>query len=117
MSVMLLFTAMSHFMFTDGMSMMISDFSPLKKEIVYSTGVIEIIGAISLHNSKFRTVTAWLLILFFILILLANIKAFMEQIDYQSVTFEGNGLVYLWFRVPFQIFFILWVYFSSIMIY
>lgn len=114
MSVMLLFTAMGHFMFTDGMAQMIPDFIPLKKELVYFTAIIEIFGAIGLHIVQFRTITAWLLILFFVLILPANIKASIDQLDYQKATFDGNGLKYLWFRVPLQILFMLWVYFSSI---
>ncbi|MDO6437103.1 hypothetical protein Q4534_06785 [Cyclobacterium sp. 1_MG-2023] len=113
-SAMLLFTALGHFMFTEGMAMMIPDFLPYKKELVYFTGIIEIFGAIGLLLSQFRTVTAYLLILFFLLILPANIKAAMEQIDYQEANHGGSGLTYLWFRVPLQILFIAWVYFSSI---
>ncbi|AKP52457.1 DoxX family protein [Cyclobacterium amurskyense] len=116
LSAMLLFTALGHFLFTEGMAMMIPDFLPFKKELVYFTGLIEIMAAIGLHVPQFRLVTAWLLILFFVLIIPANIKASMEQIDYQNATFEGNGLEYLWFRIPLQILFIGWVYFSSIRI-
>lgn len=113
-SVMLLFTAMGHFMFTDGMAMMVPDFLPYKKELVFFTGIIEIFGAICLHVPQFRTATASLLILFFILILPANIKASLENIDYQNAGNEGKGLTYLWFRIPLQFLFIVWVYFSSI---
>ena len=116
LSAMLLFTALGHFMFTDGMAMMVPDFIAFKKELVYFTGVIEILGAIGLQVPPFQLVTAWLLILFFIMIIPANIKASMEQIDYQSANFEGNGLGYLWFRIPLQFLFIGWVYFSSIRI-
>ena len=116
LSAMLLFTALGHFLFTEGMAMMIPDFLPFKKELVYFTGLIEIMAAIGLHVPQFRLVTAWLLILFFVLIIPANIKASIEQIDYQNATFEGNGLEYLWFRIPLQILFIGWVYFSSIRI-
>mgnify|MGYP003669378124 FL=1 len=116
LSAMLLFTALGHFLFTEGMAMMIPDFLPFKKELVYFTGLIEIMAAIGLHVPQFRLLTAWLLILFFVLIIPANIKASMEQIDYQNATFEGNGLEYLWFRIPLQILFIGWVYFSSIRI-
>lgn len=114
MSVMLLFTAMGHFMFPEGMSMMIPDVIPFKKELVYLTAFIEIFAAIGLQVPQLRPVTAWLLILFFILILPANIKASMDQLDFQKATFTGPGLLYLWFRIPLQILFILWVYFSSI---
>lgn len=113
-SVMLLFTALGHFLFTEGMTLMISDFIPFKKELVYFTAIIEILGAIGLHITQFRPLIAWLLILFFILILPANINASIKQINYQNGTFDGNGLAYLWFRIPLQNLFILWIYISSI---
>lgn len=114
MSAMLLFTAIAHFVFTKGMSMMLPDFIPYKTEVVYLTGIIEIAAAIGLFIPNFRIMTAWLLIAFFILILPANIYAAVEQIDYQKGTFDGNGLSYLWFRVPLQFLFIVWTYLSAI---
>lgn len=114
MSVMLLFTALGHFMFAKGMSMMIPDFIPFKMEMVYFTGVIEIAAALGLQLPKFRVLTAWLLILFFIVILPSNIKAGMEHIDLYKANYQGAGTGYLWFRVPLQLFFIAWIYFSSI---
>lgn len=114
MSAMLAFTAVAHFTFTKGMAMMLPDFIPFKIETVYLTGIIEIVAAIGLFIPNFRIVTAWLLIVFFILILPANIYAAIKHIDYQKGTFDGNGLTYLWFRVPLQILFIIWVYLSSI---
>jgi uncharacterized membrane protein len=114
MSAMLLFTAIGHFAFTKGMSMMLPDFVPYKTEVVYLTGIIEIAAAIGLFIPNFRILTAWLLIAFFILILPANIYAAIKHIDYQKGTFDGNGLTYLWFRVPLQILFIVWTYLSAI---
>lgn len=113
MSVMLLFTAAGHFMFTTGMAMMLPPFIPYAREVVYLTGVFEGLAAIALLVPKFRTVAAWLLIIFFILVLPANIYAAVHRIDYQTGTFDGNGLKYLWFRIPLQIFFIVWVYLSA----
>lgn len=113
MSVMLLFTATAHFVFTKGMALMIPDFIPYKITTVYLTGIIEIVAAIGLLLPNFRVVTAWLLIAFFILILPANIYAAIKNIDYQNGTFDGNGINYLWFRIPLQIFFIVWTYFSA----
>ncbi|PKD17035.1 hypothetical protein APR41_06265 [Salegentibacter salinarum] len=115
-SVMLLFTAMGHFIFPEGMVLMIPDFIPFKKSLVYFTALIEIFGAIGLHIPQFRILTAWLLILFFLAVLPANIKASIEGLDYQKATYDGNGLMYLWFRIPLQILFILWIYFSTIRI-
>ncbi|MEJ7685143.1 MAG: hypothetical protein WKG06_46310 [Segetibacter sp.] len=42
MCLMLCFTAIGHFMFTKGMVMMMAEFIPLKKELVYFTGIAEI---------------------------------------------------------------------------
>lgn len=114
MSIMLLFTAVAHFAFTKGMAMMLPDFIPYKTETVYLTGIIEITAAIGLFIPSLRVITAWLLIAFFILILPANIYAATKQIDYQKGTSDGNGLMYLWFRIPLQILFIVWTYLSAI---
>lgn len=114
MSVMLLFTALGHFMFARGMSMMVPDFIPFKIEMVYLTGIIEIAAAIGLQLPKLRLLTAWLLILFFVLILPSNVKAAMEHIDMYKANYQGTGAAYLWFRIPLQLFFIAWVYFSTI---
>jgi len=81
MSVMLLFTAMGHFIFTKGMAMMIPDFIPFKTEMVYMTGIIEIVAAIGLLIPGLRVLTAWLLILFFVLLLPSNIKASIKHIE------------------------------------
>tara|TARA_R110002050_G_scaffold79810_4_gene170561 strand:+ start:21645 stop:22100 length:456 start_codon:yes stop_codon:yes gene_type:complete len=116
MSVMLVFTAMAHFKFTQGMTMMLPGFVPHPKKIVWLTGIIEIAAAVGLLIPGLRVITAWLLIVFFILILPANIYASINKVNFQEATFDGNGLAYLWFRIPLQIFFILWVYFSSIKI-
>jgi uncharacterized membrane protein len=96
------------------MSMMLPDFFPYKIELVYLTGVIEIVVAIGLLVPGVRVAAAWFLIGFFILLLPANIYAAVKHIDYEKATFAGNGLGYLWFRVPLQIFFIIWTYVSAI---
>ena len=114
MSAMLLFTAIAHFVFAKGMSMMLPDFIPYKTVVIWLTGFIEIAAAIGLLIPQIRIITAWLLIVFFILILPANIYAATKQIDYQKGTFDGNGTTYLYFRIPLQILFIVWVYLSAI---
>jgi uncharacterized membrane protein len=114
MSVMLVFTALAHFVYTKGMTMMLPDFIPVKKQVVYLTGIIEMIAAIGLLIPVFRHGTALLLILFFIMLLPANIFAAIKHIDYQKGSSDWAGVNYLWFRIPLQIFFILWTYFSAI---
>lgn len=114
MSVMLIFTAVAHFVFTKGMMMMLPDFIPHKKTWVYLTGIFELAGAVGLQMAFSRTASAWLLIAMFALLLPANIHAAARHIHYQKGNFQGSGLNYLWFRVPLQVVFILWIYLSSI---
>ena len=116
MSVMLLFTAYGHFVFSKGMTLMIPDFIPYKLHVVYLTGIIEIGAATGLLIPDIERLVSWLLILFFIVIIPANIKAAVNHIDYQKGNFEGRGPAYLWFRIPLQLFFISWVYFFGISI-
>lgn len=114
MSVMLLFTAMGHFKFRDGMSRMLPAFIPGARSIVTATGVMEIAGAIGLHIPSLRELTGWLVILFFILILPANIFAALRRLNYETGAHDGPGPRYLWFRIPMQAMLIGWVYLCAI---
>ncbi|MEL6536871.1 MAG: hypothetical protein AAFQ98_15735 [Bacteroidota bacterium] len=114
MSTMLMFTALGHFLFPEGMALMIPSFIPYRLELVYITGVLEILGAIGLHVTQFSVLAAWCLIVFFLSIVPVNIKASMDHLNYQTATYDGPGLAYLWFRIPLQVLFIAWVYFSTI---
>jgi uncharacterized membrane protein len=114
MAAMLIFTAIGHFAFTKGMSMMLPDFVPFKIPVIYVTGVIELAAAAGLLLPGLKHLTGWLLIVFFLLLLPANIYAAIKHVDYQKGTFEGPGMTYLWFRVPLQIVFIVWTYLCAI---
>src|SRR5690606_27220710 len=114
MSVMLLFTAVGHFAFTEGMAMMIPTFVPFKEETVYLTGVVEIAAAAGLLVPRLSRLTAWLLIVFFILVLPANIYAALEHVDYQCANFDVPCRSYLCFRIPVLLYFISWIYYLAI---
>jgi uncharacterized membrane protein len=114
MSAMLVLTAVGHFLFTRGMAMMLPDFIPYRIELVYLTGFIELAAAIGLLLPKYSKTTAWLLIIFFIVLLPANIYAAIHHVNLQTAAFDGSGPEYLWFRIPLQLFFITWVYLSAI---
>lgn len=111
LSAMLLFTSLGHFMFTQGMSKMLPDFIPFKIALVYLTGFIEIAAAIGIFIPTLRHMTGILLIVFFILILPTNILAAIKHLNYETGNFDGKGIAYLWFRVPFQVLLICWTYF------
>lgn len=117
MALMLLFTAIGHFAFTKGMSLMIPRFIPYKETFVYITGIFEIVLAIGLLLPRFKQLTGWTLIIFLLLMLPANIYASINNVNYQKGTFDGNGMTYLWFRIPLQIFLIIWTNMSTIRIF
>jgi len=114
MCVMLLLTASGHFMFSEGMTMMLPDFIPFKSEIVFLTGVFEICASVALLIPSLRYPISIFLIVFFVCLLPANIQAALKNVDYQNATYNGNGVRYLWFRVPLQFFFIAWVWLFNI---
>ena len=114
MAAMLLFTAIGLFAFTKGMTMMVPDFVPFKRELVYLTGVVELAAAVGLLLPSLRSSTAILLIVFFVLLLPANIFAAVKGVDYQKGTYGKKNLAYLWFRVPLQVLFIVWVVYFSL---
>ncbi len=113
-SVMLLIIGTGHFIFTRGVAMMLPEFVPFKVPLIYLTGVIEFAAAAGLHLPRFRKTTAWLLIVYFILILPANIYAASIHLNEQTGTLDGSGPGSLWYRIPLQAIFIAWIYFSSV---
>lgn len=110
LSAMLLFTALGHFAFTKGMAMMLPLFIPFRIQLVYITGIIEIALAAGLLIPRLQQLTAWLLIVFLLLMLPANMYASAKRINYEKGTCDGYGPSYLWFRIPLQLFFIAWAY-------
>lgn len=114
LSAMLLFSSLGHFLYSQGMALMIPEIIPYKFEIVYLTGFFEIVLAVGLLIPTFRKLSGWLLILFLMAVLPANIRASILRLNFQTSQFDGYGLSYLWFRIPLQLFFIAWTYFSCI---
>lgn len=114
MSVMLIFTSIGHFKFRKGMEMMMPAYIPFKSLLVIITGLIEIIAAIALLVPSLRYMVSILLMIFFVLILPANINAALKNVSYQQGSYDGPGARYLWFRIPLQLLFIGWVWFFGV---
>lgn len=111
LSFMFIFTAVGHFLMPVEMAKMLPSFIPLRVEIIYLTGVLEILGAIGLLIPGLERLSSMALILFLVGILPANIYSSLN-----SVAFGGNALgpAYLLVRVPFQLFLIGWAYYFGI---
>ena len=109
LSLMLLFTGISHFTFMkeDFVRMMPSSI-PLPRGMVYFTGICEIAGAVGLLLPEFRRAAAYALIAFFLAVLPANIHAARA-----GVTLRGKPATSLWLRVPMQVLFIAVAFWSA----
>lgn len=115
MSVFLFFVGFSHFKFQKGMTMMIPDFIPGKLFWVYFTGIAEIAAGIGLLFPSIRELTAVLLVLFYILVFIANIHSSQKKINIFKADYTGPGMRYLYIeRVPMQIMLIVWTWFFGI---
>jgi uncharacterized membrane protein len=108
---MLLFTGSAHFYKTGEMVQMMPEFLPLKTELVYFTGILEIIGAIGLIKQRTATLASIALILFFLAVLPANVVGSMKRVQLGGME---NGPAYLYFRIPFQLLLIWWTYYFGI---
>jgi uncharacterized membrane protein len=113
LAVMLIVTGVAHFTSSDVMVEMMPEFLPMKKEIVYLTGILEFLAAVGLLIDKLSKITAILLIIYFVAILPANIVGSLKQVNLGGMEY---GAMYLLFRVPLQILFIFWAYYFSIRI-
>ena len=91
------------------MASMLPPVIPAREGIVLFTGLIEIAAAIGLLITETREITAVALIIFFVFVLPANIYASMKNLNYETGAYDGNGMKYLWFRIPLQGLFITWV--------
>ncbi len=116
MCCMLLFTAMGHFKFSKGMAMMMPVLIPYKQPIVFISGILEIILGIALLFPVVRFYAGVLLVAMFLLMLPANISAAMRRVNYEKATYDGPGPSYLYFRIPMQVLFIMWLIYFSILL-
>ncbi len=111
MAVMLIVTGVSHFTNTAEMAAMMPDFMPAKRELVYFTGVCELAAVVGLLWDRTARLASILLIVFFVLVLPANIAGSLKSVNFGGMEY---GPWYLLFRVPLQIFLIWWVWYFGL---
>ena len=115
MAAFIIFTGLAHFKFQKGMAMMIPDFIPAKMFWVYATGIIEIAAGIGLMIPSLRETTAIWLIIFYVLVFIANINSSRKRINIFKADYTGPGMKYLYMqRIPMQIILIVWTWYFGI---
>ena len=111
MAAMLVATGISHFTNAEDMIAMMPDFMPAKRELVYFTGVCELAAVVGLIWNRTARLASILLIVFFVLVLPANIAGSLKSVNFGGLEY---GPWFLLFRVPLQVFFIWWVWWFGI---
>ena len=110
LATMLVFTASAHFtkMKSDLVRMM-PDWIPQPMALIYFTGVCEIVGAIGLVLPHLRQAAGLALIVFFIVVFPANVKAART-----GVGVGGKRVTPLWLRASMQVLFIALTWWSAL---
>ena len=110
LATMLLFTASAHFtkMKSDLLRMM-PDWIPQPMALIYFTGICEIAGAIGLVLPYSRQAAGIALIVFFIVVFPANVKAARS-----GVGMGGKRATPLWLRASMQVLFIALTWWSAL---
>lgn len=106
-----IFFFVGHFIKTSGMVEMLPPWLPLRVELVYLTGIIELAIGITLFMPKYQITAAKFGILAFIVFFPANVYAAMNGIGLGG---HQWGPVYLLIRAPLQIILIAWAYFLCV---
>jgi uncharacterized membrane protein len=110
LSLMLLFTASAHFTsLRHDLARMVPSAVPYPMAVIYFTGVCEILGAIGLQMRRVRFLAGVLLIIFFILVLPANIYAANA-----GLTLNGAPVTPLIIRIPMQLLFIALTWWTAV---
>ena len=110
LATMLVFTASAHFTKMKGdLLRMMPDWIPQPMAVIYFTGVCEVAGAIGLLVPIVRQAAGIALILFFILIFPANVKAARS-----GVGIGGKRATPLWLRALMQVLFITLTWWSAL---
>jgi uncharacterized membrane protein len=105
------FTGVGHFLQTDAMAAMLPPAVPYRTELIYVTGVLELLGAAGIWLPRLSRPTGLCLIAMLIGMLPSNVYA-----AFAHVPFGGHeaGPAYLLVRVPFQALVIYWVYLATL---
>ncbi len=115
MAAFIIFTGLAHFKFQKGMAMMIPRFIPGKMFWVYFTGGLEIAAGIGLMIPAIRELTSVLLIVFYVLVFMANINSSRKNINIFKADFSGPGMAYLYKeRIPMQLILLAWTWYFGI---
>ena len=92
-----------HFVAPGGFVKIMPPFLPFHLELVYLSGIFEILGGLGLLFKRTRKFAAWGLIVLLIAVFPANITMAFKNVQFDSFTIPQWAL---WLRLPFQFLFV-----------
>jgi uncharacterized membrane protein len=111
LALLFVFTGVSHFIMPEAMVQLLPPSIPLRLELIYVTGVLEILGAVGLLFPGFERLASVALILFLVAVLPGNIYGAFNRVAFGA---HELGPIYLLVRVPFQALLMGWAYYFGI---
>lgn len=101
------FTASGHFLIAEEMRQMLPAWVPWRLELVWATGLLELLVAAGLLAPRTRRISAWAAIAVLVVFFPANVYA---AVVHAPVGGHALGPAYLPVRAPVQLFMIGWIY-------
>lgn len=110
LSLFFAFTGLGHFIRSREMAEMLPSAVPYRLELIYLTGVLELLGAVGVWIPKLRKLTGICLIVMLVAILPANLYSAINRVAFGG---HESGPAYLLVRIPFQLLVIAWTYLAT----
>jgi uncharacterized membrane protein len=108
MGIFYVVAGMNHFRAPDFYLPMMPPYLPLHSELVFLSGLAEVVLGVAVLIARFRQLAAWGIILLLIAILPANIHIALHNVPLGGAP-EGLG-IWNWVRLPFQGVLIAWAW-------
>ena len=105
LSIFMILAGLNHFRAPNFYLKMMPPYLPFHLELVYFSGIVEVLCGILLLISRTKTWGAWLCIATFVAIYPANIYMALNPSLFPDIPEKG-----LYIRLPFQFLFIYWAY-------
>lgn len=107
LGVLMVAAGVLHFTNTGFYLQIMPPYLPWHRELVYVSGVFEVVGGVGLFVPRLRVAAAWGLIALFVAVFPANIHMAVNDV---AIDGEHYSVALRYGRLPFQALFIAWAY-------
>ena len=97
------FAGVMHFVIPKTYEAIVPNYLPAQRELVYASGVAEIVGGLAVMHPKTRRAGAWWSVATLLAVFPANLHMALNPGDYEQIPRAG-----LYARLPVQALFIAW---------